>query len=73
MHACLLGHECAETNMQGGTVQSEHVGVSGSPECECARGTFPPCPGQHVHDLGRGEAIVFMDRRPALRGMLPSV
>lgn len=54
-------------------MQSEHVGVSGSPECECARGTFPLCPDQHVHDLGRGEAILFTDRKPCPEGMLPSV
>lgn len=27
-----LGHECAETNVQGDAIQSEHIGVSGSPK-----------------------------------------
>lgn len=28
----LLGHECAETNVQGDAVQSENIGVSVSPK-----------------------------------------
>lgn len=57
VHAWLFcRHGCAETNVQGHVVQLEHVGISGSPECECARGPIPTLvhKGQHVLDVGKG-------------------